>query len=786
MKTKTTFSKLMGLCALVLMLGFAQQASAAYGVVQSQTDLIDLQGYGLGTKNQMLLKLTVTPNGVTAGDIINSFTFDITGSAEISKITVLRASFLDLNNRFGTAVDNPGASVTISGGYTFTSATSAQTLWVVVNIKPTATLGAVLDVNCSNANVTVSGVVNNTVPAAPTSNKTAKVSANMTGTKTIKAGGDYATLNDAVKAFNCAGVQPDVLGTGGVTFILEDANYVGNSATTGGGFGTTSNLVRQTGTALNPIVFKGKGIAGVRPKVTTTNTSGTSDACFGGYGVDYMTVDSIEFIANGVTAGTGGGNRFEYGILFVAVYDDGCWSNEVKNCKIDMGNLVSNNRGAGVMILARDGMVGQIAAGANNFNKIHDNIISNVAGGVCINATQPSTAPLVWDSNNEIYNNVITGNFGTEQGGIGIGYCKDTKIYNNTLDGSGSTVAMNAAVTAIQGTYYRNYGTIECYNNVIKNVTNAGTGTVSANATVIGINVIADVVKIYNNVVTNLKAESATVNTGGTSTGITLKAGGTTYTPAYSVWNNSVNLAQITPAGGTKTAALELNGGGSDLITVNLVNNIFVNNSTGGGTNVSTGGTNNFVVYSSLLSTSRIDATSDNNLYYPESASMFVFDPAKAIYPTLASFKAAMLATTNEQNSVTGDPKFTGVSDLTITDVFSTANNTGKVLASVTTDRVGNARSEFKPDMGAYEFDRYITSISKPNETSAKIYSLNGQIMIDLSTIKETTIISIIDTKGAVIKSLNSNGSELVSIALANKGIYLVRIQNSVKKVVLL
>jgi len=699
MKKRTSFYKLVGLFALVLMLGFSQQAFAVAGVVQSQTDLAASQGYGLGTKYQFLLKLTVTPNGLTTGDIINSFTFDIIGSAEISRISILRASFLDLNNRFGTAVDNPGATgVTISGGFTFTSATTAQTLYVVLDIKPTATIGNTIDVNCTNANVTVAGVVTNFTPAAPSTDRSAVVAANWTGTKTIKnAGGDFTTLNAAAVAFNNYGVQPDALGSGGVTFILDDdASYTGVSGTTGGGFATASNLVRQTGTVANPIIFKRSGTGTNRPIVTTANSSATMDACIGGYGVDYMTVDGIDFRVTGVTSGTGGANRFEFGVIFMAVYDDGCSYNEVKNCKIDLANTVSNKRGAGVMILARDGATN--SAGTNNYNKIHDNLISNVDGGVSINASQPGTAPLVWDTGNEIYNNTITGNFGAEQGGIGIGYTQDTKIYNNTLDGTGSTLSLNGAVMAIQTTFYPNYGYVNCYNNIIKNYSNLSTGT---SATVVGIKINAPTVRLYNNVITNLKAENST-GTGGTSAGIILGSHATV-APDMNVWHNTVYISQASPSTGTRVAALAFDGGGGNLVSYKLINNMFVNNSTGGGSNVGTGGTNNFVLYAQFLAKSKIDATSDNNLYYPESASMFSFASYANNYANLTAYKTAMA--TIEQNSVTGDPLFvnTATNDLSITNATSPAINSGKTVASVTTDIAGTSRAATPADLGAYE-----------------------------------------------------------------------------------
>ncbi len=76
------------------------------------------------------------------------------------------------------------------------------------------------------------------------------------------------------------------------------------------------------------------------------------------------------------------------------------------------------------------------------------------------------------------------------------------------------------------------------------------------------------------------------------------------------------------------------------------------------------------------------------------------------------------------------------------------------------------------------------------NNTNARIYSKNGQIAIDLSEVTGTSIVTVCDTKGSTIKSLNSSGSELLNINVANKGIYIVRVKNadkqSTQKIVLL
>lgn len=73
------------------------------------------------------------------------------------------------------------------------------------------------------------------------------------------------------------------------------------------------------------------------------------------------------------------------------------------------------------------------------------------------------------------------------------------------------------------------------------------------------------------------------------------------------------------------------------------------------------------------------------------------------------------------------------------------------------------------------------TGISKNLVENARVYSQNGKIIADLSSVKGASTVSVIDTKGSVIKTVQTIGSELVNINVANKGVYLVRVQNGAK-----
>ncbi len=672
MKTKIAFSRCVGMSFLLFLLGFTQVLNAKnYFAFKSARQLQDITvisqantPMGKGTINQRILMVGVIGDSIegTAPAAVTQLNFTLTGADQIAKLTVFNGSIWSNDPNYASvfgSVTNPGTTVSIDGSYTLTNAnkdtyaTADDARFIVlIDLKPDATIGTKIDIVCDN--MVVGGVTQTPIPGS-TMTPYVTVSENLSGTKTIKAtGGDYATIKAAITDVNNKGVGVD-----GLELVLDDdatytvGQYDANSVYTG--------YVRAKTTEANPLIVRRSGTGTNRPIINCPNETGT---VLGFYGSDYVTVDGLSIVNLGTYCARG--------IVFQGMPADGCNHNVVKNCYLDLKNTNQANTGA-----IRFESIATIADGKNTYNKVFGNTCKNADAGIMFYSSTALTAN--YDTDNEIYNNTINGNFGLNYGGIYLYQTGSTKIYNNVLDGSGSSVNNHTAF-GIKG--YNCNGTIDCYGNTVKNITNAST---SNQARVLGINILSTVVNIYNNMVSNLKAEASTSTNSYHSAGIALGTNNT-IAPHYYIWNNSVYLNQVTPTTGTSMNALYV--GGNQAVNYTLINNIFVNTSTGG---------TNRVLFADWTGKDKLDAGSDNNLYYPEGTN-FVYG-----YATLAAYKTALLSVSKEQNSVSALPSFVSISDLHITDTTDIVNNGGKAVATVTTDIDGDTRDVSTPDLGADE-----------------------------------------------------------------------------------
>ncbi len=94
----------------------------------------------------------------------------------------------------------------------------------------------------------------------------------------------------------------------------------------------------------------------------------------------------------------------------------------------------------------------------------------------------------------------------------------------------------------------------------------------------------------------------------------------------------------------------------------------------------------------------------------------------------------------------------------------------------------GNQQNDF---VGYSEIDVFgvpaLLGGTKNIESNVSIYGANNNIVVDLSSQDGSSIITVVDTRGSVVKSIQSNGYGLLNINMPANGIYMVLVQNGDK-----
>ena len=220
----------------------------------------------------------------------------------------------------------------------------------------------------------------------------------LSGTKNIP--GDYATLDAAITGLNAAGVD-----TGGVTLNL----LAGNPQTApAGGYviGGPGSQVLVTSSAANPVSIIGNGntITAFSPQAAGLLT----DAIFKLVGADWITLSGFTMQENSANTTTpaGSNTKTEWGVaLLYASLTDGAQNNTISNNVIsltrtyrDAFGIYSNTRHS-----ATDGLTTAevtAAAGANSYNKVYANTISDVNYGIVFIGAGTTLAAI--DTGNDI------------------------------------------------------------------------------------------------------------------------------------------------------------------------------------------------------------------------------------------------------------------------------------------------------------------------------------------------------------------------------------------------
>ncbi|HRZ42786.1 MAG TPA: T9SS type A sorting domain-containing protein [Bacteroidales bacterium] len=322
-------------------------------------------------------------------------------------------------------------------------------------------------------------------------------SAQLTGTKTVGAGGDYATIEAAIADLNLSGV-----GGGGVTFNVAAGHTETLSSATAG-------TITATGTATDPIVFQKNG-TGANPVITAFawTVATANDGIIILAGCDYFTFDGIDLQENAANTSI----FTDWGYALVKKQNtapfDGCQYVTIKNCNITLNKANTSSRGiySGNHIATATTSLTLTSAGDAMSNcTFENNIISNVYIGINLNGYNSTS---YYDLNNTVTGNQINNFGGAGATGYGIYtvYNGDLLVSNNTVvGGTGTTTTL--------------YG-IACSTAASKNITISGNNvTVTGGATTsalygisnsVGSTAAGNTVTISGNTVSNCTYPTAT------------------------------------------------------------------------------------------------------------------------------------------------------------------------------------------------------------------------------------------------------------------------------------
>ena len=563
------------------------------------------------------------------------------------------------------------------------------------------------------------------ITAAPTPNTYATTVSS--GTYYVGTGQDFSTLPLAVAAYNGSACI-----SGPITYKLTDALY--NLSSTP----VTINL-NALASATNTLTIMPS--AGVTTTITASSTTGVVML---GAGAKYIIIDgSNSPVTNSICPLTASSRNLTIANTNTGTSSAVVWmglganNNTVKNCTIK-GNAATTTL---IGIGSGSGTIGIASLGSsNNNNRIENNSISLVQHGIYSMGASTATR----NTGTVINQNVMTVSSGIGKNGILVGYDNGVTVSGNTVYNMVSTASVDIVGINLGMGDNGITNTATVGSEVINaSVTNNKVDNISTTAgwSAVGIAVCGastGTTTIANNMVSGVwsKATPSDLWAGIFIGGV---AGSTT-----NVYYNAIYLANATTGGSVPGYGLAVTGSNP---TLNLKNNIIVNNNASGSARSAMGFA--YATYTNLTSSSNDLYTTSGNLvgygslqtptgYY---TSISAWNTASGKDAPLG-YPAVTLPITTPRGSVNVLPAFTSTSapvDLTLS--ASTANyllnNTGvSVSPTITTDFDCNTRDASFPDMGVSEFTPpgCTTADSGSVAVSVPGYCVSGSPTLTLSS----------------------------------------------------
>ncbi|GGG61199.1 T9SS type A sorting domain-containing protein [Epilithonimonas arachidiradicis] len=404
------------------------------------------------------------------------------------------------------------------------------------------------------------------------------------------------------------------------------------------------------------------------------------------------------------------------------------------------GVVVSENKIGNFENTSNEGKRGIWLAVSTMNSTVSDNIIDNIT----VNNAGGGSATGI-----QIFNNAGAGGVPTAN-----------KILRNKISNLSSN-GFNSSVVGISlgGS---TVGTVISQNE-IKNLTGLRTATTvgyGAEAIILSAGTASNTL-VSNNFISKISSFAANTSSANYTGGILINAG-----TGYKVYNNSVYLTETQNDGTNKGVPIafsvisSVSGAGA----IDLRNNIFA---------VNLADTTIPAFAMSTPPVASIYSNIDNNIAYSSGPALGQTLGGPPAYTDIAGMKGIL---GGNDNSIKALPKFVSDSDLHI--ALNTENspidNKGVVLADVTTDFDGAARSATTPDIGADEFTIETMAVNDvANKAKVQVYPNPVNDVLTVSSDQKVNQISVYNVSGQLIQEINN--SNVINLTKLSSGVYFVK-----------
>lgn len=327
-------------------------------------------GVGVGFTDQPIIRLEITTQGATDPLTLTSINFNTNGTTNTSDISRAKvyytgtSSTFSNSNQFGSTINNPSGSFTVTGSQTLSAGTNY--FWLVYDISNSATSGNYVDAQCTG--FTLAG--NNYVPSVTDPSGAREIRGPRCGTYTVGTGQYYANLTEAFNEINTFG-----LGCNVTLLIMTDIVEPGpnpptlNQWTEYGGTGYTLTIRPSGGPRTISGSFASNGLI-----VLNGADRVTIDGRIDGSG-RYLT------FRNDATSATSGAVIW----LKSLGTNAGCSNVTIRNCNIiGIGNSYSSpSQTSSMGIYIAGTSISSSGSGADNdFVRIEDNVVKRCYYGI--------------------------------------------------------------------------------------------------------------------------------------------------------------------------------------------------------------------------------------------------------------------------------------------------------------------------------------------------------------------------------------------------------------------